>query len=319
MPESRQTDSSYAKGWYGRQLDRLHREAPEDQKTTPEDALRHLPIESLAEVLDLTFQNYETRASGFAERCLVDGEIDTYLAFIKAHHDILERFDLPAPNHYQELASIIAVHFIRKKEKKLGFTKSTVVYERKPQELPVILPAGPLSASPAPPSVSSWINKLEANAFDQPFHYEQDVPDSFVNSPDHSFPEAPRNLEQAMPNPANNTPKNKFSRPPIIRAEANSQAQTTNIIQTQRQRHPRKTKNETPSKPLQQTATKKSGRGRKAANNGPAIAVEIEADTKKQPKGRKRVRVEDAVVSSEDVQVVQKKRKIAKPATKSKR
>jgi hypothetical protein len=49
--------NTYSKTRYGQQLDRLHREAPDDQKTTPEDALRHLPVECLAEVVDTTFEN----------------------------------------------------------------------------------------------------------------------------------------------------------------------------------------------------------------------------------------------------------------------
>lgn len=118
------------KRWYDRQLDRLHHEAPDDQKTTPEDALRHLPVEYLAEVLDETFKNYETRASGFAERCLVKEEIDTYHAFIKAHQDILQRFDMPAPNYYGDLATIIGTYFIRKKEIQLGITNTSVVKVR---------------------------------------------------------------------------------------------------------------------------------------------------------------------------------------------
>jgi hypothetical protein len=309
---------AYSKAWYGRQLDRLHREAPEDQKTTPEEALRHLPVESLAEVLDTTFQNYDTRASGFAERCLVEGELDIYHAFIKAHHDIIERFDMPAPNYYRDLASIIGKHFIRKKEKQLGITKSMVTTVRPAPKMP----DSPLSDSPAPLSISSWINKVEDNTFEPNPHFGQDRPEPLTYTPEDSSPDASMNLQHKAPEPATHIPEVCFSGVPTNIAPQ-SLEQTAITSPPQRQRHPRKAKSESanqiPSKSSQRRATKKPGRGRKAANNGPTIAADTEADTHKQARGTKRSRAEDAVVSSYGAQVAQKRRKIAKPAAKSKR
>ena len=313
----------YSKAWYGRQLERLHREAPEDQKTTPEDALRHLPVEYLAEVLDETFKNYDTRAAGFAERCLVEGDLDTYHAFIKAHHDILERFDMPAPNYFGDLAMIISTYFIRKKEIQLGFTETTVHTVRAAPKMPSPL----LSDSPSPPSISSWINKVEDNALEPTLNSQQELPEPLTHTPEDSSPREPITLEQPIPRPATHTPKNIFSGAPM-NFESPLPAQTiTTPPRRQRQQHPRKAKSESanpsPPKTLPSTRPRATvntpGRGRRVANNGPTIAADTETGTDKQPKGRKRARAGDAVVSSEDAQVAQKRRKIAKPSTKLKR
>lgn len=289
---------TYCKAWYGRQLDRLHREAPVDKKTTPEDALRHLPIECLAEVLDTTFKNYDTRASVFAERCLVEGDMDTYHAFIKAHHDILEQFDMPSPNHYQDMARIIGNHYIRQAERRNGITRTTIVKVSSPK-----MPNSPLSGSPTPPSVLSWINKVED-----------------------SISEPPPFLEESLPEPAANTPEDSFSGTPIEPAPRAPEP-TESASPPQRQRHPRKAKTESVNQGLveslptqkKQTTSNGAGRGRRAAKKEPTPSTIIEKDANKQPRGTKRQRPGDAMVLSEESQVTQKRRKIAKPSAKSKR
>ncbi|KAE9381169.1 hypothetical protein N431DRAFT_440057 [Stipitochalara longipes BDJ] len=300
------------KAWYGRQLDRLHRDAPTDQKTIPEDALRHLPVEYLAEVLDETFKNYETRASGFAERCLVEGNMDTYLAFIKAHQNILERFDMPAPNYYGDLATIIGTYFIRKKEIQLGIMETTI--RREVRAAPK-MPDSPLSESPAPLSISSWINKVETNTIEPTYHA---IPKPPPHTPEDSSPQ--ESLDTA-PDPTTNTPEDSFSVAPMkFNRQLSEQTPSASPL---RQRHPRKVNsesvNQSPPKPSGRGSTKKLGRGRKATNKGPTIVADAETNTHKQPRGTKRLRAGDAVAASEDAHVAQKRRKIAKPATRSKR
>jgi hypothetical protein len=295
MPASADT---YSKAWYGRQLDRLHREAPADKKTTPEDALRHLPIECLAEVLDTTFKNYDTRASVFAERCLVEGDMDTYHAFIKAHHNILEQFDIPAPNHYRDMARIIGNHYIRQAERRNGITRTTIVKVSSPK-----MPNSPLSSSPTPPSVLSWINKVED-----------------------STSEPPPFLEEGLPELTANTPEGSFSRAPISSAPREPES-TESTSPPQRQRHPRKAKTESVSQgpveslPAQknQATSNGAGRDRRAAKKEPTSSTIIKKDANKQPNGTKRQRPGDAMVLSEHSQVIQKRRKITKPSAKSKR
>jgi hypothetical protein len=307
---------AYSKTWYGRQLDRLHREAPEDQKTSPEDALRHLPVEYLAEVVDETFKNYETRASGFAERRLVEGDMDTYHAFIKAHQDIIERFDMPAPNYYGDLATIIGSYFIRKREIQLGITETTVFKVRPVPEMP----DSPLSDSPAPLSISSWINKVEDNTVEPSPHFEENLPGPLTHALQNSSPGAPRNLERALPDPNIRTPEDSFPGAPI-NINPQSSEHVTPKNPPQRQRHPRKAKSvsQSPPKTLQSAVAKRPGRGRKAGNSGPTIVADTETDIHKEQRGTKRPRTGDAVASSAGTQVAQKRRKLANPATKSKR
>jgi hypothetical protein len=275
-------------------------------------------VEYLAEVLDETFKNYDARAAGFAERCLVEGDLDTYHAFIKAHQEILERFDMPAPNYFGDLAMIISTYFIRKKEIQLGITETTVHTVRAAPKMPSPL----LSDSPSPPSILSWINKVEDTALQPSINFQQDLPETLTYTPEDSSPREPKNLEQLIPEPTTHTPEDSFSRAPM-KVNPQTPEQTTSTKPPQRQRHPRKAKseslNQSPPKALQRAAAKKPSRSRKAANNGPTIAADTETNTHKQPNGRKRARVEDAVVSSGDAQIVQKRRKIDKLAKRSKR
>jgi hypothetical protein len=224
----------------------------------------------------------------------VDGKLDTYLAFMKAHHDILEQFDIPTPNFYRDMAHIIGHHFIRKKEKQLGITNPTKIsiYAQ---------PDSPLSGSPTPPSVLSWINKVEDSAS-----------------------EPPPFLEESLPEPAANTPEDNFSGTPIEPAPREPEL-TKSVSPPQRQRHPRKAKTESVNQgPVESLPTQKkhmtsngAGRGRRAAKKEPTPSTIIEKDANKQPKGTKRQRPGDNM--SEDSQATQKRRKIAKPSAKSKR
>ena len=311
------SSDAHSKAWYGRQLDRLNREAPKDTRTAVEDALRHLPIECLAEVLDSTFKNYDTRASGFAERCLAEGDIDTYHAFIKAHHDIIERFDMPSPNHYRNLARIIGHHYVRQAEKKNGITKPAAVQVYVPK-----LPDSPDSSTPPEYSVLSWIDKVEEDTSVVRPMFKKALQEYKAHNPVDNSPGAPVHLGSAVPEAAPHTPEDSFSAVPMITEQQISE-QTINRHPPQRQHHPRKAKNESmgqsPAKPKGQGAAKRLGKGRIAATKVPMIAADTERDTHKQSRGTKRLRAEDAIVLPEDAKVSQKRRKVAKPATKLKR
>ena len=244
--------------------------------------------------------------------------MDTFHAFIKAHHDILEQFDLPAPNHYRDMALIIGAHFIRKKEKQLGFTQTTVT---KVRTAPASrMPDSPLSESPAPPSISSWINEVRHSTLELPPHIEQDLPGPLMHTPEDSSPRESMNMEHKAPDPTTNTTEDSFAAAPMkVDLQSSEQAPSTRTL---RQRHPRKAKTRvdlTPPKPLGRASAKRLGGGQGSANPGPAIVAEAETDIHKQSRGTKRVRAEDIAVLSEDANVAQKRRKIARPARKSKR
>ncbi len=284
-----------SKAWYHRQLDRLHREAPAVDRTTPEDALRHLPIESLAEVIDTTFKNYDTRATIFAERCLEEGNVDTFHAFLKAHHDIMQRFGLPSPNHYRDMARIIGFHFIRKVERKIGIEPTEV------KNFVVQIPDSPLSGPPTPGSILSWVNNLDETCCE------------------------PQDQEESLPALIVTRFANGISTSPDNRAlEATSTGENTES--PRRQRHPRKAKTSTVNQESENpphTRLKRAGKcfasGMDPEKREPTPATTPEKETNQLAKGTKRRRAEDAFVLTEDSQTIQKRRKTAKPTTRSKR
>ena len=229
---SEATDS-YAKVWYHKQLDRLHEEAPSGDKTVPAEALRHLPVECLAEVLDLTFDHNDPRS--FGERCLVEGDKTKFDEFIRAQLDIFERFGLLYSNHYRNMARIIAHHFIRKVEEKMGYTRPSHIQVK----VPMISRSPPSSGPPTPCTVLSWIN----NVVDSASQPGTPTPECGIFE-QHSDP-APEALQC-----------------------------TATRVASQRPRLPRKAKNNSKpgSLPPKRIIGVPSGRGHKAAGNEPIPA-----------------------------------------------
>jgi len=184
------------------------------------------------------------------------------------------------------------------------------------------MPDSPLSSSPAPLSISSWTTKVEDNAIQPSPQVEETLPEPLPHTPQDSSSATQVNLQQTPAQHVTHIPDDSFSGAPI-KVDQRSAEQTTTTNFRQRQRHPRKAKRESagqnPSKILPQPAAKKTGRGRQAAENGPTLAADTEADTHNQARGTKRSRAGDAAVSSDGAQITQKRRKTTKPATKSKR
>ncbi|PMD64343.1 uncharacterized protein K444DRAFT_626032 [Hyaloscypha bicolor E] len=167
------------------------------------------------------------------------------------------------------------------------------------------MPDSPLSDSPAPLSISSWINKVEGNTVKPLSLFEENQPEPLTHAAHNSSLGAPRNLEQALPDPNIHTTEDSFPGAPT-NIDPQSSEHVTAKNPPQRQGT------------LQSVVAKRPGRGRKAANSGPTIVADTETDTLKEQRGTKRPRTGDAVSSPEGTQVAQKRRKLANRATNSK-
>ncbi|ESZ91746.1 hypothetical protein SBOR_7853 [Sclerotinia borealis F-4128] len=137
--------------WYRRQLQRLHEEAPEGEKTTPEEALRHLPIECIGEVLDVVSRKFVE----CGERYLIEGNKGKCDEFIRAHLDVCERYNNLNSQYYQDIARIAGMYWVRKAMAN-GEPKYTCVYVDVPQ-----IPASPLSGTRTLCSIDSWMDDVK--------------------------------------------------------------------------------------------------------------------------------------------------------------
>ncbi|KUJ07363.1 uncharacterized protein LY89DRAFT_677975 [Mollisia scopiformis] len=146
MKMSASADSS-SKSWYDRLLARLRQEAPAVDQTLP---LGHLPVETLTELIVTTFKSYETRSIAYAKECLHEGDEKAFVDFIKAHHRIIEQFQLQSPHYYRDMARTLNNHFIRKTQDETGTINSTIEEACVPR-----IPDCPLSGPPTPDTISS--------------------------------------------------------------------------------------------------------------------------------------------------------------------
>lgn len=287
MPASTDTPD---KSWYYSQLSRLHDEAPAGEKTVLEEALRHLSIESLAEIIDVLFVDCKYLHVN-AEQWLIDGDKNKCADFIKKQSDMFEQYQLLKPGYYRAVARIIAHFFIRKAEQKMGIRKPEYIQINVPK-----LPDSPLSGPPTPCSVDSWIATLQPS-FDPIL--ELSPPRDIIDQPSEAV-QLMTTIHPQRQQPPRRT--KKLNQELCLPSE---EVQLISAVQLSRKAE--NNNQELPSAPTRRRVYKhNSTRG---AMEKEAIPKEITEDY--MPNNTKRKRSKD-VISSHDVQVKQKRRRIGR-------